>query len=105
LSPYAGDIKGADPSDGKLIAAVETLRQQLEIVFGQRITLKGEKRERSGVPVVVGSADVRRVKGIAAGILASNVTEGELRGTFRAEEVESGGVGSGVKVDNLGRQP
>jgi hypothetical protein len=80
LANYADGIANVDASDSKLVAIADALRQQLETVYGQRITFKGEQREPSGAPLVVGTAEVKRVSGLAAGVIAVAVTEGEVRG-------------------------
>jgi hypothetical protein len=103
LANYADGIDKIDASDNRLVSVVDALRQQLETVYGQRITFRGEQREPSGTPLVVGTAELKRIAGLAAGVIGGTVTEGEVRGKVTAEEVVSGGVAAGVKLDKIGR--
>jgi hypothetical protein len=99
---YAQGLKDVDPSDADLVAKTDTLRRQLEAVFGQRITFKGEPRPASGTPVVVGIADVKTIAGKAAGLVAGTIERGEVRGELKADKVEAGGEVYGLKVDRIG---
>jgi hypothetical protein len=102
LADYAQGIDTIDPSNSALISTTDALRQQLEGIYGQRITFKGEReRPPSGTPLVVGEAEVRRLTGLAGGVIAGTVTEGEVRGKIKVEQVESAGVGGGVIVDSV----
>jgi hypothetical protein len=102
LGMYAQGIKDVDASDVNLAAKADVLRRQLETVFSQRITFKGEPRPPSGTPVVVGIADVKTIAGEAAGLVAGTIVSGEIRGELRADKVEAGGKAYGLKVDRIG---
>jgi len=101
LGAYAQGLEEVDTSDADLVAKADALRRQLEAVFGQRITFKGETRPASGTPVVVGIADVRTIAGEAAGLVAGTIERGEVRGELKADKVEAGGKGYGLKVDRI----
>ena len=102
LAPYAQGLDEVDPADAQLVSKADALRRQLEAVLGQRITFRGEQREPSGTPVVVGTALVGRLAGEAAGVLAGAIEGGGVRGELSADEIEAGGEGYGVKVDRIG---
>lgn len=102
LADYADGIEPVDVNDNNLIAIADALRQQLETIYGQRITFRGEQREPSGTPLVIGTAEVKRVAGLAAGVIAGAITAGEVRGSIKAEQVDNGGVAAGVKVHKIG---
>lgn len=99
LSNYASELDEPDPSDEELATTADSLRRALEVVYGQRITFKGEQREPSG-PVVIGRADVDKVVGDVAGVRAGLVKSGRVEGTLKAKEVT--GKGAGVEVDTIG---
>jgi len=87
-----------------LARVADALRQQLEVVFGQCITFKGEKRESSETSLVAGTAEVQRVSGIAAGGLVGTATGGAVvHSSITAREVD--GIAAGVKVDKIGPGP
>ena len=48
LIDYADDVEAVDPSDVALLKEVDELRRLIEVIYGQRITFKGENREPSG---------------------------------------------------------
>jgi hypothetical protein len=48
LTDYADDVEAVDPSDVALLKDVDELRRLIEVIYGQRITFKGEQREPSG---------------------------------------------------------
>jgi hypothetical protein len=48
LTDYADDVEAVDPSDVALLKDVDELRRLIEVIYGQRITFKGEHREPSG---------------------------------------------------------
>jgi hypothetical protein len=53
LSSYVSGIRVVDPANGELVAQVEALRGLLELVYRQRITFRGERREPTGASVDV----------------------------------------------------
>jgi hypothetical protein len=102
LSAYAQGLEDVDVTNADLVMKADALRRQLEMVFGQRITFKGESREPTGTPVVFGKADVEELAGEAAGVVAGTITLGEIRGEVTVKRVEAGGKAYGVKVDRIG---
>jgi len=104
LGRYVDDTDPApvDPSDERLVATVDALRQAIEAVWGQRITFRGERREPSG-PVVRGVIDVDSVAGNAAAVRAGRIVgDATVEGTVRAGRVERGGAVTGVEADTIG---
>jgi hypothetical protein len=103
LAVYAdeSDPEPVDPTDGPLLEQVDVLRRLLEVVYGQRITLKGESREPSG-PLVEGEIDVDQVAGDAAAVRARVIESGQVKGSAKAKRVERGGRLSGVDTDRIG---
>jgi hypothetical protein len=99
LGDYAGGLEEPSPNDRDLVDAADGLRRALEVVYGQRITFKGERREASG-PIVVGLADVDKVAGDVAGVRARLVRSGRVHGELHAEDVT--GKASGTEVDTVG---
>ena len=102
LADYADGIEPVDVQNSNLVDIADILRQQLETIYGQRLTFTGEPRQPSGTPLVIGTAEVKSVAGLAAGVIAGTITVGEIRGSIKAERVESGGTAAAVKVDKIG---
>ena len=102
LATYAQGIDAVDAANADLVAKADALRRELEAVFGQRITFKGEPREPSGTPVVVGTAEVEQLAGDVAGLRARLIRSGEARGEFKATRAEAGSRGTGLEVDTVG---
>jgi hypothetical protein len=48
ISDYADGVEEIDPADAALLERIDSLRQTIEVIYGQRITFKGEAREPSG---------------------------------------------------------
>jgi hypothetical protein len=48
VADYADGVEEVDPGDVALLKRLDELRQTIEVVYGQRITFKGETREPSG---------------------------------------------------------
>jgi hypothetical protein len=99
LGNYASGLEEPSADDRELVEAADALRRVLEVVYGQRITLKGEDRQPSG-PAVIGRADVDKVIGDVAGVRARLVRSGRVEGELKAGEVT--GRGAGVDVDTIG---
>jgi hypothetical protein len=99
LGNYVGGLEEPDPADPDVVATATTLRNLLEVVYGQRITFKGEERPPSG-PVVTGRADIDRVIGDVAGVRARLIRSGRVEGELKAHEVT--GRGAGVDADTIG---
>jgi hypothetical protein len=96
LSDYYEGIETIDPSDANLVKIVDQLRQTLESVYHQRLTLQGEQRPPSGT-AVVGRLQADRVLGAAGGVVAGTISGGaHVEGEAAVGTVESGGVAGGV---------
>jgi len=75
LSDYVDGIEAVDPEDPALVAQVESLRDLLEMAYGQKITFEGEKGEPTGSSVNVkvmaqrvdGKLTVAKVKHVGDG--------------------------------------
>jgi hypothetical protein len=99
LANYASGLEEPNPGDRELAEAADGLRRALEVVYGQRITFKGEPREASG-PIVVGHADVEKVAGDVTGVRVRLMKTGRIHGTLKSDEVA--GKASGVDIDTMG---
>ena len=84
LQPYVHGLEKIDLADNNMVAEADALRQALEIVFGQRITFRGELRQPSG-PFDVSDNDVevvaRRVTLLSERSVEANVTVQQVGGT------------------------
>jgi hypothetical protein len=98
LGNYANGLQDVDPADTETLEAADALRRLLEVIYGQRITFKGEERPPSG-PLVIGRAEVEKVIGDVAGVRA-RVVRGRVEGEIKAREVT--GRASGVEADTIG---
>ena len=97
IADYADGIEPADPNDRVLLERVDALRRILEVIYGQRISFRGENRAGSG-PLVEGAIDVGTVAGYAAAVRVKAATGvATIRGKAAAEEVGAGGeiIGGG----------
>ena len=101
LGNYAAGLEEPDPNDRELTEAADGLRRALEVIYGQRITFKGEDRAPSG-PIVVGRAEVDRVAGDVAGVRARLARSGRIHGEVKSTVVEHGATASGVEIDEIG---
>jgi len=101
LTDYVEGIVPVEPGDVEPWNHFDEVRRIVEVVYGQRITLKGEEREASG-PLVVGEVDVKDLLGRAAGISADEIAGGEVRGTGRADVVREGAHLAGVEAKTIG---
>ena len=102
LTTYAQGLDEVETSNAELLSKADMLRRQLEAIYGQRITFRGEPRASSGTPVVVGTADLETIAGQAAGVIAGTIASGTIHGELRAKRVEPGAQAAGVKVDRIG---
>lgn len=102
LSEYANEIEEVDETDSALLEKVDALRNLLEAIYQQRITLKGENRPQSGSPVVIGRVKAKEIVGEATGVKAETVTRGEIEGEVFADRIEQGGKATGTEVKNVG---
>lgn len=98
LTDYADGIEVARLGDQHVTAQVDALRRLLEVVYGQRLTFKGEDRPSPGT-LVTGEINVEQVAGDAAAVRATKVVGGEIRGIARVGRVEEGAKLTGVKID------
>jgi hypothetical protein len=103
LSDYAEGIRDIDPADPTVLRDLNAAREVVGLIYGQRLTLVGEKREPSG-PIVAGQVDVDRVAGQAVGVKAEGVRNGMVEGIVHADQVEPGGEVTGVEVRDVGRR-
>jgi hypothetical protein len=99
LAPYATEIETPDPDDEQLSETVDALRGALEVVYGQRITFKGEQRAASG-PAVFGEAQVEEALGKVTGVRARAIKSGQVTG--RANVGLARDDVTGVDVDEVG---
>ena len=101
LGDYAGGLDEPDANDRDLVAAADGLRRALEVVYGQRITFKGEQRESSG-PIVIGTAQIDKVVGDVAGVRTKLARSGRITGRVESKELAAGAKASGVEADTIG---
>lgn len=95
-APYAQGIDPVTPDDPASLAAVDQLRLALEAVVGQRITFRGEARERSGVRAV---QRIDELDGDAVGIDA-----GSIQGRAESEQDirKAKGTVTGIRAERIG---
>ena len=97
LTDYADDVEAVDPSDVALLKEVDELRRLIEVIYGQRITFKGEHREPSG-PLV--ENDVRameaKIRDSEVGVVEISGATGSVTQTtdVTGAEIEGSTVGS-----------
>ncbi|MGW1544013.1 hypothetical protein ACWCPM_27865 [Streptomyces sp. NPDC002309] len=101
LGEYAEGIESVDPANTDLVHSAHALRQLLETVYGRRITLRGESRERSGATVDV-EITAGQVDGYVAAVRAKRVGNAEVSARVRVDTVNSGAETVGLEVDDLG---
>jgi hypothetical protein len=101
VADYAQDIDEVDPSDTRLLQAVDGLRRAMEAVYGQRIAFKGEPGLASG-PTVTGEVKVNEVLGYVAGLRAGRILSGSAVGRVEAEKVGPEAEAIGVETDTIG---
>jgi hypothetical protein len=91
-----------DANNMVLLARVDALRKALEIVIGQRLTFRREKRPEAEGPIVRGRINVDEVLGYVAGVVAGSITSGTVDGEVQAKKVDEKGRAIGVQVDQIG---
>jgi hypothetical protein len=101
LGEYADGLADPEPGDQELAATANGLRHALEVVYGQRITFRGEDREPSG-PAVIGKVEADNVAGEVAGVRARLVRSGRVEATVKVKEVREGGKVIGGDFDTIG---
>jgi hypothetical protein len=102
VAGYAAGVEAVDPADMALLDQVDALRQSLEVVYGQRITFKGEAREPSR-PLVK-----NEVLAMEAEIIASrvgNVSSGGASVENRVDATRAKISGSSVGNVDVGAAP
>jgi len=100
LTDYADGLATPDPADGDLLETVDALRRVLELVYGQRITFKGENREKSGTQVVA-EVEAADVEGYVAGVRTRGLADNaNVHAKVRVQDVKPGG--EVVGVDDIG---
>ncbi|HKS48960.1 MAG TPA: hypothetical protein VJT49_28405 [Amycolatopsis sp.] len=102
LIEYADEGVVPDPNDPKLLESVDALRRLLEVAYGQRITFRGETRERTGSRVDV-SVEADVVEGYVAALRARGVLPDDVRADLKVKRVAAGGQAVGVDIDDHGR--
>ncbi|WP_369270689.1 hypothetical protein AB5J55_12185 [Streptomyces sp. R11] len=100
LADQAEGFVQADPSDERLVEAVDALRRLLETVYGRRITFRGEPREQSGAVVDVHVA-AAAVDGYVAAVRAKRVGNADVKANLTVGDIGSGGEAVGLHVDDL----
>ena len=101
LIEYAEEGRVPDPADQELLDTVDPLRRLLELAYGQRITFRGERRERTGSRI-----DVNVEAGVVEGYVAGIRARGGLGSTpdlsvgMKVDRVSGGGEAIGVDLDN-----
>ncbi|MCP2299205.1 hypothetical protein APR11_005655 [Nocardia amikacinitolerans] len=101
LSRYAQQLADVDPADPELLERVEALRRLLELVYGQRITFRGERRDTSGTTIEV-VVEAERVDGYLAGVRARAIDGADIDVRTKAGDVGAGGRVVGVDADRIG---
>lgn len=92
------DGEAVDPSDEATVSEIEALRRAIEVIYGQRITFKGERREPSG-PLVEADVDVERVRGDVAAVRAQSIRAGVVKARVKAKDVEGNVNGVNIEGD------
>lgn len=103
LAPYASGDAELDTDDADLMASLADLRELLEALYGQRLTLRGENREPSGTRVDV-RQDLGTVRGSAVGVEADSIQDATVTVNQSATSVEAGASVTGVKFGSIGGQ-
>jgi hypothetical protein len=102
LTLHGQCLADADPADKELVRRAEALRALLELVHGQRITFRGEKRPASGTRVDA-TADAERVAGYLAAVRAETIAEGaDVKATTRAKDLLPGAAAIAVEANRIG---
>lgn len=102
LAPYASGDADVEPDDPELLDAAQNLRGLLEAAYGQRLTLRGERREPSGTRVDVNQV-LGEVFGAAVALHADSVTgDVAIRVDQSAKTVAEGASVTGAQIGRLG---
>lgn len=95
LSLYAADVLSTDGSPD-LMRKVDTLRNALELILRQQLTLKGEHRPSAGLPLV-GNIRADVIAGEATGVDGAGLLSGPVSGEVQAGRVEQGAKVTGTR--------
>jgi hypothetical protein len=101
LADYADGVDPVQPGDRALLESVGALREILEVVYRQDLTLRGEPRQAPDIGVS-GEARVHEVAGYVAAVRAGRLASGSIRGHLEVDRVEAGGEAVGVDIDSVG---
>ncbi|GGQ63733.1 hypothetical protein GCM10010195_19210 [Kitasatospora griseola] len=97
MEPYARDPALIDPADPALLQIMAQLRNDLEAVYGQRFTFRGENRPRPGVRVV---HQVDHVEGTARAVKAKGISSSATVDIdYRVGKVWAGGESTALEID------
>ena len=99
LAQYHRDPDRVTISDPELISILDTLRNALEEIYGQRFTFKGERREQSGP---LSEQHFGSVAGQVTGMQAENSIRGKATSRITAESVERDGNIVGMRAQDIG---
>jgi hypothetical protein len=99
LALYDRDPSRISRDDPELVEILSTLRGALEEIYGQRLTFRGEQRERSGP-----FSDQRfgNVAGQVIGMEAENSIRGDVTSKITAESVDREGRIIGMRARDIG---
>ena len=94
LEPYILEHSRLDTQQP--LQQIASLRDALEAIYGRRLTFMGEPREPSGT-VVTGTARLRIVEGLAAGVRIDDLTDvARVHGEILGDMVRPGGEAFGT---------
>ena len=101
LLNYADGVLAVDTADQALLEKADALRGLLELVYGQRFTLRGETREPTGTRVRA-ELVVDEIAGKVAVVRTRMIGEAAVHATARVKTVASGGDLTVVDADTIG---
>ncbi len=104
VADYAQGIDPVDPSDERLLEALDGLRKAMELVFGQRIIFRGESTSTRDA-VVLGEAEIGHLRGYVAGLRAKKIIGGSATGRVSSETVGPGAQAIGLEAHSIGQPP
>jgi len=103
LDDYAQGYETPREDDRDVLRTIVALRDAIEDIIGQRITFKGEARERSGTPVVTGRISAAEIRGRATAVEVGDMVSGRVDAQVHTDVIEAGGEVTGARITNLGR--
>jgi hypothetical protein len=105
LVQYADEGKQPNPKDQELLARVDALRRVLELLLGQRITFRGEGRERTGTRIQ-STVEAGTIRGYVAAVRASGlIGDVDVNATLKTGDIEQTGVAVGVDLSRQRPSP